>query len=87
MTVWLWDAPGPARSACGVSGSRANAQRAAGSCLVSGQASTALVQEAELVTSAGTLVPGHHRVGGCWEASRARDGAVRWRPLTALAAG
>lgn len=86
MSIWLWDAPGPARSACGVSGSRANAQRAAGACLASDQASTVLVQEAELVTSTGALTPGHHRVGGCWEASRARDGAISWRPLAALAA-
>jgi hypothetical protein len=84
--MWLWDAPGPTHSACGVSSDRVNAQLAARACLVSGQASAALVQEAELVTSAGALTPSHRRFGGCWGASRTRDGAIRWRPLAALAA-
>ena len=87
MTLWLWDAPGPDRSACGVSADRAIAQRAARACLISGQAATALIQEAELVTGASALTPRYRRIGGGWQARRTRNGAIRWHPSPALPAG
>jgi hypothetical protein len=87
VSLWLWDAPGPLRSACGVSADLARAQRAARDCLASGQATAALVQKAELVTGSAALAPSYQRIGGSWQARRARNGAIRWYPLAALAAG
>ena len=55
MSLLLWEAPGPGRSTCGVSTDRARAERAVGDCLISGQATTAFVQEAELVTGSSAL--------------------------------
>jgi hypothetical protein len=86
VTFWLWDAPGPLRSACGVSTDRTRAQQAARDCLASGQAATALVQEAELVTGSASLAPRYQRIGGSWQARRTSNGAIRWQPPAALAA-
>jgi hypothetical protein len=86
VSLWLWDAPGPARSASGVSTDRTSAQRAAPDCLASGQAATALFQEAELVTGSTALAPRYQRIGGSWPAARTSNGAIRWQPPAALAA-
>ena len=49
MIVWIWEASGPAAGACGVTGTAEDARRAAGSELTSGRASTACLEQAELV--------------------------------------
>ena len=86
MSLWLWDAPGPGRSARGVSTDQTGAQRAARDCLASGQAVTALVQEAELVTGSSALTPRYQRIDASWEARRTSNGAISWQPPAALAA-
>jgi hypothetical protein len=86
VSLWLWDAPGPGRSARGVSTDQTGAQRAARDCLASGQAVTALVQEAELVTGSSALAPRYQRIGASWEARRTSNGAISWQPPAAPAA-
>jgi hypothetical protein len=86
VSLWLWDAPGPGRSARGVSTDQTGAQQAVRDCLDSGQAATALVQEAELVTGSPGLTPRYQRIGGSWEARRTGNGAIRWLPPAAPAA-
>lgn len=86
MTVWLWDAPAPGYSVRGVTLEFLAAQSAAKLCLEAGQATVAVVQEAELVFADAGLESCYRRIGGRWQASRARNGAVRWRHLPALAA-
>ena len=77
MTVWLWDAPGPASSALGVCGKEASARRAAAARLRSGQASAAVVEEAMVVIGAASLLDGYERTGNRWQA---RPGTrIRWR--------
>ena len=77
MTVWLWDAPGPASSARGVCGKEASARRAAAARLRGGHASAALVEEAILVIRTASLLGGYERTGNRW---RARQGTrIRWR--------
>jgi hypothetical protein len=86
VTVWLWDAPAPGHSVRGVTLEFLAAQRAVKLCLEAGQATVAVVQEAELVFADAGLESCYWRIGGCWRASRARNGTVRWRHLPALAA-
>lgn len=86
MSVWLWEAPGPARCATGVSRARSGAQLAAQDCLISGQAASATIQEAELVNGADVLTSCYRPIGERWQASRTRGGVIRWHPLPTLAA-
>jgi S-adenosyl methyltransferase len=79
LTVWLWDAAAPGRSVRGVTLEFTAAQRAARFCLEAGQAAVVVVQEAELVFADTGLESCYRRIGGCWQASRDRNGAVRWR--------
>jgi len=86
VIVWLWDAAGPACRASGVSADIARAREAARACLTAGQATTALVQAAELVDGTDVLDPYYDRFGRRWQARRTRRGAYRWHPLAAPAA-
>lgn len=79
MIVWLWEATGDAGFACGVSGDEAGAREAAGACMVSGMATTAVVQSAKLVDYPDTLDAHYVRFGSRWQASRTRTGTIRWR--------
>jgi hypothetical protein len=81
VIVWLWDAPGLARCASGVTINYARAQEAARVCLTAGQATTALVQAAELVVGADVLDPYYDRFGRRWQARRTRGCGIRWHPL------
>ena len=83
MIVWLWDAPGLARCASGVTIDYARAREAARACLTAGQATTALVQAAELVVGRNVLDPCYARFGESWQARRTRGGGIRWHPLPA----
>jgi hypothetical protein len=83
VIVWLWDAPGPARCACGVTIDYARAREAAGACLTAGLATTALVQAAELVAGPDVLDPYYARFGRRWQARRTRGGGIRWQSLAA----
>jgi hypothetical protein len=76
VTVWLWDAPGPASSARGVCGGEAGARRAAAARLRGGQASAAVVEQAVIVLGTATLEDSYRRTGNRW---RARPGTrIRW---------
>ena len=77
MTVWLWDAPGPASNALGVSDRETGARRAAAARLRGGHASAAVVEEAIVVTGTALLLEYYERTGRRW---RARPGTrIRWR--------
>jgi hypothetical protein len=83
VIVWLWDAPGPAHCASGITIDRASAEEAARACLTNGQASTALIQAADLVAGLDVLDPYYARFGRRWQARRTKSGAIRWHPLAA----
>jgi hypothetical protein len=77
VTVWLWDAPGPASNALGVCDRETGARQAAAARLRGGQASAAVVEQAVIVLGAATLEDSYQRTGNRW---RARPGTrVRWR--------
>jgi hypothetical protein len=80
MNVWLWDASGPARTACGVTDSESRARRAAEAVLTSGQADAARIEQAALGLGAGTMTYGYQRTGRARHA-RVRNGHVTWEPI------
>ena len=82
MTVWLWDAYGPARTGLGVTDDEVRARLAAEACLRSGGADTARVEHALLISGICVLTPGYRRTGRGWMARR-RDGRVTWTPFCA----
>jgi hypothetical protein len=86
VIVWLWDAPGLACCASGVTIDYARAREAARACLAVGQATTALVQAAELVVDPDVLDSCYARFGCRWQARRTTGGGIRWHPLPAPAA-
>ena len=86
MIVYLWDAPGPARTARGVTSSEARARQAAETFLTGGQAAGAVVEKAILCLGAGSMTYGYQRTGQAWHALLI-DGGVTWtRSAARLAA-
>jgi hypothetical protein len=83
VIVWLWDASGPARTACGVTDSEARARQAAETLLAAGQADAARIERAALGLGSGTMTYGYQRTGQPQHA-RIRDGRVTWKPAAAL---
>jgi hypothetical protein len=79
MIVYLWTANGRRSHECGVSGSLAAAQEAAGGCLQPGRASSAWVESARLGTSALTLEPEYKPTGEAWRARRVGRGGLQWK--------
>lgn len=73
MIVWLWEAG----SACGVSGERGAACRAAASAMAAADAASATVEEAVHLDGGGWLTAGYLRTGRYWVARR-HGGRVRW---------
>jgi len=76
MIVWIWDASGPAASACGVTGTAEAARRAAGSLVTSGKAEAARVEQAAVVLGT-TLTYGYLPTGQAWHA-RLDAGELTW---------
>ena len=76
MIVWIWDASGPAASACGVTGTAEAARRAAGALVASGQAQIARVEQAAIVLGS-TLTYGYCPTGRAWHA-RLDAGELTW---------
>ena len=74
--LWIWDAVGPASSACGVAGTAEAARAAAGSLLASGQADGARVEQAAIVISR-TLTYDYCPTGRAWTA-RLDAGRLTW---------
>jgi hypothetical protein len=77
VIVWLWDVPGPARTACGVTGSQTRARQAAEAILIAGQGTTAALEQAVLGLGAASMTYGYQRTGQAWDA-RLIDGHVTW---------
>jgi hypothetical protein len=77
VTVWLWDAPGPASNALGVCDRETGARQAAAARLLSGQASAAVVEEAIVVTGTASLLEHYERTGNRWQAQPGMR--IRWR--------
>jgi hypothetical protein len=84
MIVWIWDATGPAASACGVAGTADAARSAAGSLLESGQAQAARVEQAAIVVGT-TLTYDYCPTGRAWHA-RLDAGRLTWTLAPCLAA-
>ena len=84
--AFLWQADGPRQGARGVCGSGRMARRAAADLLRSGQASTAVVEEAATELGMRTLTSGHYPNGRRWQGRLGARGRVRWVPLDAGAA-
>ncbi len=76
MIVWIWDASGPAASACGVAGTAEAARDAAGSLVASGRADAARVEQAALVVDT-TLTYDYCPTGRAWHA-RLDAGSLTW---------
>ena len=80
MIVWIWDASGPAASACGVAGTAEAARSAAGALVTSGRAEAARVEQAALVVGT-TLTYGYCPTGRAWHA-RLDAGELTWTRAT-----
>ena len=78
MIVWIWDASGPAASACGVAGTAEAARRAAGTLVESGRAEAARVEQAAIVVGT-TLTYDYCPTGRAWHA-RLNGGRLTWTP-------
>ena len=76
MTVWIWDASGPAADACGVAGTAEAARRAAGLLLASGRARAAHVEQAAVVIGC-TLTYDYCPTGRAWS-GRMESGRPAW---------
>jgi hypothetical protein len=83
VTVHLWQADGPRQGARGVSGNERTARRAAADLLRSGQASSAVVEEAVTELGMRTLTDGYYCTGQQWQARLGARGRVRWVPVKA----
>jgi hypothetical protein len=68
VIVWLWDAPGPARTTRGVTGSQTRARQAAEALITGGQAHGAVLEQAVLGLGAGSMTYGYQRTGRSWHA-------------------
>jgi len=82
VIVYLWDAPGPARTARGVTSTEARARQACETILIGGQATDAVVEKAVLGLGAGSMTYGYVRTGLAWHALLI-DGCVTWTRSTA----
>jgi hypothetical protein len=86
MIVWLWEAVGPASSACGISRDPDDAREAASAYLTDGTATTATVQAAALVANPTGTQPHYDRFGSTWQATRTSVGDVCWHEQAATPA-
>ena len=76
IVVWIWDASGPAASACGVAGTAEAARDAAGALVASGRARVARVEQA-LIVLGSTLTYDYCPTGRVWSA-RLEAGRLDW---------
>jgi hypothetical protein len=86
--VFLWQATSPGSEASGMSGDRGRALEEAAECLLSGQATEALVEEAVVqltsLAAGGGRQSYYTRTGEAWHAE-AGGQDVRWVPVQAEA--
>jgi hypothetical protein len=78
--VFLWQADGPEQGGRGVSGDREAARRAAEKLLRSGEATAAVIEEAELGLGTRALTFAYCPTGPRWQAMTGPRGRVRWVP-------
>ena len=78
--AFLWQADGPQQGARGVCGDQRKARRRAADLLRSGQASTAVVEEAAAELGERTLTAGYYCTGLRWQGRAGAGGRVRWVP-------
>jgi hypothetical protein len=83
ITAYLWQADGPQQGARGVCDSEQKARQAAADLLRSGQASSALVEEAATELGMRTLTSGYYPNGQRWQGRLGARGRVSWVPVTA----
>jgi hypothetical protein len=81
--AWLWQADGPQMGTRGIVDDPGRARRLAAECLLSGNASSAVVQEAAAELGMRTLTDGYHRTGREWRGSVGAGGRVRWTQAVA----
>jgi hypothetical protein len=79
VIVWLWDATEPGRSH-GITDNEARARAAAETCMRTGSASTARVEQARLRTGGFWLTSHYQRTGAGWSARQGSSG-ITWIPL------
>jgi hypothetical protein len=77
MILYLWDAPGPACTARGVTSSEERARQAAEALLIGGLAVDAVVEKAVLRLGVGSMTYGYQRTGQAWRAL-VSDEHVTW---------
>jgi hypothetical protein len=81
VIVWLWDASGPARTACGVTDDEGSAFMAAETLLAGGQITVARVERATMGLGTGSMTYGYQPTGEAWQA-RLRGRRVTWKRET-----
>ena len=79
MIVWVWDATGPERGACGVAAGEAAARRAALAAMFATGAAAAVVESAAFAGGGGWIADGYRRIGAGWTVSAAPGGGYTWR--------
>ncbi len=77
ITVWLWDADGPGRSASGVTADDGAARDAAEEGMITTGAITATVEKATHLGGGGWMRSGYSRTGTGWTAKR-KGSRIRW---------
>ncbi len=77
VTVWLWDADGPCRSASGVTDDDDAARAAAREGMITTGAATATVEQATHLGGGGWMLSGYSRTGTGWTARRSGD-RITW---------
>ena len=80
ITVWLWDADGPDRSASGVTAEDCAAKDAAKEGMITTGAITATVEKAAHLGGGGWMRSGSPRTGTGWTARR-NGTRIRWSRL------
>lgn len=84
MIAWLWQADGPQMGIRGVVDNSGRARRLAAECLRSGDANSAIIEEAATGgLGAQTLAAGYPRSGRKWQARVGARGRVRWTAVRA----
>jgi hypothetical protein len=84
--AWLWQADGPLMGTRGIVDDSGRARRLAVECLLSGDASSAVVEEAAAELGERALIDGYHRTGRRWQATVGAHGRIGWTAMTAASA-
>jgi hypothetical protein len=78
ITVWIWDADGPGRSASGVTDNDDAARREAKEEMITSGATTATVEMAMHLGGGGWMHSGYSRTGIGWKARRSGR-RIKWK--------